>query len=108
VKTVIPAIIGVTGTISKSLRQYSCNAVYPRNMVCFRYINVNTMHKGDNKDDDNDNEEEKEKKNAIKGIHVYLFFLILIQMFILLQAYSVYVVLQYLASKTKVTPGCTQ
>jgi len=40
------------------------------------------MHKGDNKDDDNDDddneEEEKEKKNAIKGIHVYLFFLTLI------------------------------
>ena len=35
------------------------------------------MHKGDNKDDD-DNEEEKEEKNAIKGIHVYLFILILI------------------------------
>lgn len=53
------------------------------------------MHKGDNKDDDNDDddneEEEEEKKNAIKGIHVYLFFLTLKQMFILLQAYSVYV-----------------
>jgi hypothetical protein len=23
-----------------------------RNMACFRYINVNTVHKGDNKDDD--------------------------------------------------------
>ena len=57
--------------------QYSCNTIYPRNMVRFRYIIVNTMHKGDNKDDD-DNEEEKEEKNAIKGIHVYLFILILI------------------------------
>jgi hypothetical protein len=24
-------------------------------MVCFRYIIVNTLHKGDNKDDDDDN-----------------------------------------------------
>ena len=24
-------------------------------MVCFRYIIVNTLHKGDNKDDDNNN-----------------------------------------------------
>jgi hypothetical protein len=25
---------------------------YPRNMVCFRCINVNTLHKGDDDDDD--------------------------------------------------------
>jgi len=25
-------------------------------MVCFRYIIVNTLHKGDNKDDDNDDD----------------------------------------------------
>jgi len=30
----------------------SCNTIYPRNMVCFRYIVVNTLYKGDNKDDD--------------------------------------------------------
>ena len=24
-------------------------------MVCFRYVIVNTLHKGDNKDDDDDN-----------------------------------------------------
>jgi len=31
--------------------------IYHRNMVCFRYIIVNTVHKGDNKDDDdNDND----------------------------------------------------
>jgi len=32
--------------------------MYHRNMVCFRYIIVNTLHKGDNKDnndDDNNN-----------------------------------------------------
>ena len=26
-----------------------------RNMVCFKYVIVNTLHKGDNKDDDDDN-----------------------------------------------------
>jgi hypothetical protein len=83
VKTVVPAIIGVTKITEMIPQQYSCNTIYPRNMDCFRYIIVNTMHKGDNKDDDNDDdddneEEEKEKKNAIKGIHVYLFFLTLI------------------------------
>jgi len=31
--------------------------MYPRNMACFRYIIVNTMHKGGNKDDDDDDEE---------------------------------------------------
>jgi hypothetical protein len=33
----------------------SCNTIYPRNMVCFRYIIVNTLHKGDNKDNNNNN-----------------------------------------------------
>jgi len=31
----------------------SCNTIYPRNMVCFRYIIVNTLHKGDNKCNNN-------------------------------------------------------
>ena len=36
------------------------------------------MHKGDNKDDDDDDDDEmEEKKNAIRGIHVYLFILII-------------------------------
>ena len=37
--------------------QNSCNTTYPRNMVCFRYMVVNTVHKGDNKyyDDTNNN-----------------------------------------------------
>jgi hypothetical protein len=30
-------------------------------MVCFRYIIVNTLHKGDNKDDDDDNNIKKRK-----------------------------------------------
>jgi len=31
-----------------------CNTVSPGNMVCFRHIIVNTLHKSDNKDDDDD------------------------------------------------------
>jgi hypothetical protein len=33
--------------------QNSCNAVYPTNMVSFRYIIENTLHKGDNNDTNN-------------------------------------------------------
>ena len=29
--------------------------MYPRNMVCFRYIIVSTVHGRDNKDDDDNN-----------------------------------------------------
>jgi hypothetical protein len=29
-------------------------------MVCFRYIIVNTLHKGDNKDDDDDDDDDDE------------------------------------------------
>jgi hypothetical protein len=32
-------------------------------MVCFRYIIVNTLHKGDNKDDDNDNDDDNNNNN---------------------------------------------
>ena len=35
-------------------KQNSCNTIYPRNIVCFRYIIVNTLHKGYKKDDDDD------------------------------------------------------
>jgi hypothetical protein len=30
--------------------QNSCDTVYPRNMVCFRYISMNTLHNGDDDD----------------------------------------------------------
>jgi len=29
--------------------------MYPRNVVCFRYVTVSTLHRGNNKDDDDDN-----------------------------------------------------
>jgi hypothetical protein len=31
--------------------QNSCDTVYTGNMVCFRYVSVNTLHKGDDDDD---------------------------------------------------------
>jgi len=31
-------------------------------MVCFRYVIVNTLHKGENKDDDNDNDNNNNPK----------------------------------------------
>ena len=45
--------------------QNSCNTLYPVNMVCFRYISVNTLHKGDNRDDDND--EDNNNNNIFIG-----------------------------------------
>jgi hypothetical protein len=32
-------------------------------MVCFRYIIVNTLHAGDNRDDDDDDEDEDDDDN---------------------------------------------
>ena len=37
--------------------------MYPRNMVCFRYIIVNTLQKGDNKDDDDDDDNNNNNNN---------------------------------------------
>jgi hypothetical protein len=35
--------------------QYNCNTIlYPRNVICFKYVIVHTLLKGDNKDDDDD------------------------------------------------------
>jgi hypothetical protein len=36
--------------------QNSCDTVYPRNMACFSYISVNTLHKDDDDDDDDDDD----------------------------------------------------
>ena len=46
----------------------SYSTLYSRNMVCFRYVIVNTLHKGemdddDDDDDDNNNNKKKKKKN---------------------------------------------
>ena len=32
-------------------------------MVCFRYVIVNTVHKGDNKDDDDDDDDDNNNNN---------------------------------------------
>jgi hypothetical protein len=32
-------------------------------MVCFKYITVNTLHKGDNKDDDDDDDDDNNNNN---------------------------------------------
>jgi hypothetical protein len=32
-------------------------------MVCFRYIIVNTLYKGDNKDDDDDDDDDDDNNN---------------------------------------------
>jgi len=37
--------------------------MYPRNMVCCRYIIVNTLHKGDTKEDDDDDDNDDDDNN---------------------------------------------
>jgi hypothetical protein len=37
--------------------------MYPRNMVCFRYVIVNTPHTSDNKDDDDDDDDDSNNEN---------------------------------------------
>ena len=32
-------------------------------MICFRYITVNTLHEGDNKDDDDDDDDDDDNNN---------------------------------------------
>ena len=36
-------------------KQNSCNTVFPRDRVCLRNMNINTLHKGDDDDNDNNN-----------------------------------------------------
>ena len=43
--------------------QNSCSNIYSRNMVCFWYIIVNTLHKGDNRDDDDDDDDDDNNNN---------------------------------------------
>jgi len=48
--------------------QNSCNTIYPRNMVCFRYMTVNSFHEGDNDDDDDydDDDDDDDDNNNNK------------------------------------------
>ena len=43
---------------TEQLQHYVPYTVYHRNMVCFRYITVNNLHKVDNKDDDDDDDDD--------------------------------------------------
>jgi hypothetical protein len=42
--------------------------MYPSDMVCFRYIIVNTLHKGDKKDDDDDDNNNNNNNNRMPKI----------------------------------------
>jgi hypothetical protein len=47
-----PYLMGeITLHVAQIVNTKSYNTIYPRKMVCFRYIIVNTLHKVDNKDD---------------------------------------------------------
>jgi len=50
--------IHVAQILNEELQPY----IYPRNTVCLRYIMVNTLHKGDNKDDDDDDDNNNNNK----------------------------------------------
>jgi len=41
----------------------SYNTLYSRNMVCFRYIIVSTLHKGEKDDDDDNNNNHNNNNN---------------------------------------------
>jgi hypothetical protein len=43
--------------------QNSCNSVFSRDMICFRYISVNTLHKDDDDDDDDNNSNNNNNKS---------------------------------------------
>jgi len=45
----------ITVHVAQTANTDSHNTLYPRNMVWFRYIIVNTLHNGDKDDDDDDN-----------------------------------------------------
>jgi hypothetical protein len=43
--------------------QNSCSTIHPRNMVCFKYIIVNTLHKCDDDDDDDVDDDDDDNNN---------------------------------------------
>ena len=44
--------------------------MYPRNMVCFWYIIVNTLHNSDNKDNDDDDDDDDDNNNNNKVLEL--------------------------------------
>jgi hypothetical protein len=45
--------------------QISCNTIYPRDIVCFRYTTVNTLLKDDDDDDDDGDDDNNNNNNNI-------------------------------------------
>jgi len=45
------------------IHQNSCNTMFPRDMVCFRNMSVDTLHKGDIEDDDDDDDDDDDNNN---------------------------------------------
>ena len=45
--------------------------MYLRNMVCFRYMIVNTLRKGENKDDDDDDDNNNNKIANVRAQNFY-------------------------------------
>jgi hypothetical protein len=43
--------------------QNSCNTIYPRNTVCFRYIIVNILYEGGGDDDVDDEDDDDDNNN---------------------------------------------
>ena len=46
--------------------------MFPRDMVCFRSISVDTLHKGDTEDDDDD---DNNNNNNLFYIYIYIYML---------------------------------
>jgi len=63
----------ITLHVAQTVHTESCNTIHPRNMVCFRYVIVNTVHTGDNKDDDDDNDGNNGKNNSKYNTHSKIF-----------------------------------
>jgi len=51
-------------------QQNSCYTVFPRDIVCLRNININTLHKGNDDDDDDNNN--NNNKLGLKSPHFML------------------------------------
>jgi hypothetical protein len=48
-------VVDIRNNITCSTNKEQLHTIYPRNMVCFRYIAINTLHKGDKYNNNNNN-----------------------------------------------------
>jgi len=53
----------ITLHVAQIINTEQLNTIHPKKMVCFRYIIVNTLHKGDNKDNDDDSSSNNNNNN---------------------------------------------